>query len=169
MAVFRNTYQATFSDYDGDGDQDVYVANDFAPNNMFRNEGGLEFLDVTAESNAADIGFGMGATFGDYDHDGDFDLYVSNMFSKAGRRITSSITSLDPRFGLMARGNSLLELNDGRFERVSSLDESGMQVEMSGWAWGALFVDADLDTWPDLYSLAGMYTAPAPFESDVDL
>ncbi len=169
LAVFRNTYQATFSDYDGDGDQDVYVANDFAPNNMFRNEGGLEFLDVTAESNAADIGFGMGATFGDYDHDGDFDLYVSNMFSKAGRRITSSITSLDPRFGLMARGNSLLELNDGRFERVSSLDESGMQVEMSGWAWGALFVDTDLDTWPDLYSLAGMYTAPAPFESDVDL
>ncbi|MDP7400089.1 MAG: VCBS repeat-containing protein, partial [Lentisphaeria bacterium] len=50
LAVFRNTYQATFSDYDGDGDQDVYVANDFAPNNMFRNEGGLEFLDVTAES-----------------------------------------------------------------------------------------------------------------------
>lgn len=169
LAVFRNTYQATFSDYDGDGDQDVYVANDFAPNNMFKNEGGLEFVDVTEEANAADIGFGMGATFGDYDHDGDFDLYVSNMFSKAGRRITSSITSLDPRFGQMARGNSLLELEDGRFERVSSLDKSGMQVEMSGWAWGALFVDADLDTWPDLYSLAGMYTAPAPFESDVDL
>jgi len=169
LAVFRNTYQATFSDYDGDGDQDVYVANDFAPNNMFRNEGDLEFVDVTEETNSADIGFGMGATFGDYDHDGDFDLYVSNMFSKAGRRITSSITSLDPRFGLMARGNSLLELQDGRFERVSTLDDSGMQVEMSGWAWGAMFVDADLDTWPDLYSLAGMYTAPAPFESDVDL
>ena len=169
LAVFRNTYQATFSDYDGDGDQDVYVANDFAPNNMFRNEGGLEFVDVTEAANAADIGFGMGATFGDYDGDGDFDLYVSNMFSKAGRRITSSITDLDPRFGLMARGNSLLELEDGRFERVSSLDASGMQVEMSGWAWGAMFVDADLDTWPDLYSLAGMYTAPAPFESDVDL
>ncbi|MCH2105171.1 MAG: VCBS repeat-containing protein [Planctomycetes bacterium] len=169
LAVFRNTYQATFSDYDGDGDQDVYVANDFAPNNMFRNDGGFEFVDVTLEANAADIGFGMGATFGDYDRDGDFDLYVSNMFSKAGRRITDSITGLDPRFGQMARGNSLLELEDGRFERVSSLDESGMQVEMSGWAWGAMFVDADLDTWPDLYSLAGYYTAPAPFESDVDL
>ena len=111
----------------------------------------------------------MGASFGDYDHDGDFDLYVSNMFSKAGRRITASISSLDERFGLMARGNSLLEFQDGRFERVSSLDSSGMQVEKSGWAWGAMFVDADLDTWPDLYSLNGMYTAPAPFESDVDL
>lgn len=169
LALYRNTYQAVFSDYDGDGDQDVYVANDFAPNDFFRNDGDLKFVDVTEESNSADIGFGMGATFGDYDHDGDFDLYVSNMFSKAGRRITASISSLDERFGQMARGNSLLELQDGRFERVSSLDESGMQVEMSGWAWGAMFVDADLDTWPDLYSLSGMYTAPAPFESDVDL
>jgi hypothetical protein len=169
LALYRNTYQAVFSDYDGDGDQDVYVANDFAPNGFFRNDGDLRFVDVTEESNSADIGFGMGATFGDYDHDGDFDLYVSNMFSKAGRRITASISSLDERFGLMARGNSLLELQDGRFDRVSSLDASGMQVEMSGWAWGAMFVDADLDTWPDLYSLSGMYTAPAPFESDVDL
>lgn len=169
LAVYRNTYQATFSDFDGDGDMDLYVANDFAPNHMFRNDGELVFVDVTAQSNAADIGFGMGASFGDYDHDGDFDLYVSNMFSKAGRRITASISSLDPRFGLMARGNSLLALENGRYERVSSLDASGMQVEMSGWAWGALFVDADLDTWPDIYSLAGMYTAPAPFESDVDL
>jgi hypothetical protein len=169
LALYRNTYQATFSDYDGDGDQDVYVANDFAPNSFFRNDGELRFVDVTEDSNSADIGFGMGATFGDYDHDGDFDLYVSNMFSKAGRRITASISSLDGRFGLMARGNSLLELQDGRFDRVSSLDASGMQVEMAGWAWGAMFVDADLDTWPDLYSLSGMYTAPAPFESDVDL
>jgi hypothetical protein len=169
LALYRNTYQAVFSDYDSDGDQDIYVANDFAPNYFFRNDGGWKFVDVTEETNSADIGFGMGASFGDYDHDGDFDLYVSNMFSKAGRRITASISSLDERFGLMARGNSLLEFQDGRFERVSSLDSSGMQVEKSGWAWGAMFVDADLDTWPDLYSLNGMYTAPAPFESDVDL
>jgi len=169
LRLYRNTYQATFSDYDGDGDQDVYVANDFAPNSFFRNDGDMAFVDVTEDSNSADIGFGMGATFGDYDHDGDFDLYVSNMFSKAGRRITASVASLDERLGQMARGNSLLELDNGRFDRVSSLDDSGLQVEKAGWSWGSMFVDADLDTWPDIYALSGMYTAPAPFESEVDL
>ena len=45
VALWRNTFQSTWADYDGDGDPDLYAANDFAPNNMLRNDGG-RFSDV---------------------------------------------------------------------------------------------------------------------------
>ncbi|MDE2812284.1 MAG: VCBS repeat-containing protein, partial [Gemmatimonadota bacterium] len=86
-AVWRNTLQATWADYDRDGDPDLYLANDFAANNLLRNDDGA-LVDVTAESGAADPGFGMGASWADYDGDGRQDLYVTNMHSSAGRRIT---------------------------------------------------------------------------------
>ena len=54
LRVYRNTFQSTWADYDGDGDQDVYVANDFAPNNLFRNDGHGRFTDVTEASGTAD-------------------------------------------------------------------------------------------------------------------
>ena len=88
-AVWRNTLQATWADYDRDGDPDLYLANDFAANNLPRNDGGV-LVDVTAESGAADPGFGMGASWADYDGDGRQDLYVTNMHSSAGRRITEA-------------------------------------------------------------------------------
>ncbi|RMH23499.1 MAG: VCBS repeat-containing protein, partial [Acidobacteria bacterium] len=75
LRVFRQTFQATWADVDGDGDPDLYLANDYAPNNLFRNDGGGRFTDVTAETNSADVlGFSMGASWGDYDRDGRQDL-----------------------------------------------------------------------------------------------
>ena len=171
LAIWRNTFQATFSDYDDDGDPDVYIANDYAPNHMLRNDGG-SFVDVTDETNARDIGFGMGVTFGDYDKDGDFDAYVSNMFSKAGNRILPMVDVVDGDFLQMAAGNSLLALEDGRFERISTTDEDqpgGMMVEMANWAWGAQWVDVDNDSWLDAFSVAGYYSAPKEIEAGHDL
>ena len=165
---YRNTFQATFADYDGDGDQDVYVANDFAPNGMFRNDDGV-FVDVTEESNAADIGFGMGISWGDFDRDGDQDAYVSNMFSKAGNRILPMVKAVDETFLRMAGGNSLLELENGRFERVSSLEGPGYHVEYGGWSWGSLFMDFDNDSWLDLYAISGFYSAPKEIRAGHDL
>lgn len=166
--IYRNTYQAGFADFDGDGDQDVYLANDFSPNSMFRNEGG-EFVDVTEATNAADIGFGMGVSWGDFDRDGDHDAYISNMFSKAGNRILPMVEAVDKTFLRMAGGNSLLELQDGRFERVSSLDGPGYHVEYGGWSWGSQFVDVDNDAWLDLYALSGYYSAPKEIGAGHDL
>lgn len=170
LAVWRNTFQATWCDYDADGDPDLYVANDYAPNNLFRNEGGQAFVDVTEESDTADVGFGMGASWGDYDCDGRFDLYVSNMFSKAGRRITAKIPDLDPRFSLMARGNSLFHNDDGgRFRKVSGLEPPAMLVESAGWSWSGQFVDLDNDAYLDVYALSGNVTVPDAIAFDVDL
>ena len=169
LRVFTNTYQATWSDYDGDGDQDVYLANDFAPNNLFRNDGGGAFVDVTQATGTADIGFGMGASWGDYDHDGRHDLYVSNMYSTAGRRIAQRFDDLHGDIPKMARGNTLFRNEVGRFRHVSSFKPPGLVVENSGWAWGGQFVDVDNDTFLDLISMAGYYTAPKEFRGRPDI
>jgi hypothetical protein len=168
LEIWRNTYQSTWADYDGDGDLDVYAANDFAPNNLVRNDGEAGFVDVTVETDTADVGFGMGAAFGDYNNDGTQDLYVTNMFSKAGRRITSMIAELDPQYAAFARGNSLLRLEDGRFTKVSGLEAPALTVEKAGWSWGGQFLDADNDGFLDLYALSGYFTAPKEIAIPVD-
>ena len=167
VQVWRNTFQATFADYDRDGDPDVYLANDFAPNNMLRNDGG-RFVDVTGPTDTADLGFGMGATWGDYDNDGAEDLYVTNMFSKAGRRITAQIAGLDPRFARTAGGNSLFRNGVTSFAKVSGMESPAMLVEKVGWSWGAQFLDFDNDGHLDIYAPSGYYTAPAQLEIPFD-
>lgn len=169
LRVFLNTYQSTWGDYDDDGDVDLYVANDFAPNNLFRNDGNGHFTDVSAATGTEDIGFGMGATWGDYNGDLRQDLYVSNMFSKAGRRIIGQLEGVDSRFAKMANGNSLFRNDGERFTKVSGLEAPAILVEEVGWSWGSQFVDANNDGALDLFALSGFYTAPADYELPVDI
>jgi hypothetical protein len=163
LAVWRHTFQSTWGDFDNDGDADLYVCSDYSDNNMFLNEGEGTFRDVTEETGTADIGFGMGAAWGDYDNDNRQDLYVSNMFSKAGRRITAQVPGMDRRLAGMSRGNTLFRNAGDRFEKVSGLEPPALQVEKAGWAWGGQFVDIDNDGYLDIYSLSGFYTAPSQF------
>lgn len=72
-----------FADIDDDGDDDLYVANDQQPGDLFRNNGKGHFTDVALETGAAfssegDRQGGMGLDFGDYDGDGRLDLFVAN-------------------------------------------------------------------------------------------
>ncbi len=168
LRVFRNTFQATWSDFDGDGKPDVYMASDFSPNHMFHNTGNGKFVDVTEETGTADIGFGMGAAWGDYNNDGLIDLYSTNMYSKAGRRITEQIPGLDARFAQMARGNSLFRNSGNRFEKVSGLTPPYLMVEEGGWGWGSQFLDVDNDGYLDIYALSGYYTAPKEVAIPID-
>ena len=154
-AVWRNTLQATWADYDRDGDPDLYLANDFAANNLLRNDGGT-LVDVTAESGAADPGFGMGASWADYDGDGRQDLYVTNMHSSAGRRITAAAGRAGAAFAPLARGNSLLRNGSEGFTLVAD-----SPVEDGGWGWGGQFLDFDNDGDLDIYALSGYYTPPS--------
>ncbi len=168
VGAYRNTYQATWADYDRDGDADVYLAHDFAPNQLLRNDGGGRFSDVTEATGTADIGFGMGVTWGDYDRDGRQDLYVSNMYSKAGRRVTSYFDNIDESLVKMARGNTLFRNLGDRFDHVSGLEAPKMTVEAAGWSWGGLFADFDNDANLDLYVASGYYTAPRDVAVAVD-
>jgi len=167
--LFRNTYQASFGDFDKDGDQDLYCANDFSENFLFENDGAGNFTDATARTGVADIGFGMGSDWGDYDNDGKLDLYVANMYSKAGQRITKQVSNLNPRFAQMARGNSLFKNMGESFERVSGLEAPEVLVEAAGWGWGSQFVDFDNDSWLDIYTLSGFYTVPDAVALPLDL
>ena len=83
---FRFSFAAAWEDYDNDGDSDLYIANDFGPNQLLRNDGG-KFIDTSVESLSQDWGFGMSASWGDLDRDGNMDLYVSSMFSGAGNLV----------------------------------------------------------------------------------
>ena len=161
----RFSFAASFEDYDNDGDQDLYVANDFGRNNLYRNEGGV-FRDVAAEAGVEDVAASMGVTWADFDGDGLLDLYVSNMFSSAGERVTfqrSFRPDLDDAtralFQRHARGNSLFRnQGNGTFSDVSV--ESG--TTMGRWAWGAKFVDFDNDGRPDIFVPNGFVTGEDP-------
>jgi tetratricopeptide (TPR) repeat protein len=164
----RFSLGAAFEDLDADGDPDLYVANDFGRNNLYRNEGG-RFRDVAAELGALDVSAGMGVTFGDADGDGWLDVYVSNMHSPTGMRLTSrafrpgSSPEVRAMFRDHARGNTLLLSERGRAFRDAS-EASG--VHLGRWAWGGLFLDLDGDGDEDLFVPNGLFSGER--REDVD-
>ena len=122
-------------DYDGDGRLDLYLVQSgplpweersTAPTNrLFRNLGGGVFTDVTAAAGAGDGSYGMGAVAGDYDNDGDTDLYLVN---------------LGPDRLLANHG-------DGTFVDATAT----AHVDSPLWGSSASFVDGDRDGDLDLY------------------
>jgi len=69
---------ATFADFDNDGFLDIYVANENAANILYKNRNGETFQNVAQIMNVAHWGPGRCSVWGDYDNDGDLDLYVTN-------------------------------------------------------------------------------------------
>lgn len=157
----RFSFAASWADFDRDGDPDLYVANDFGRNNLYRNDGG-RFTDVAGSAGVEDISAGMGVSWGDFDGDGWQDIYVSNMFSSAGQRIAYQRRFLsqadnETREGFQrhARGNSLFRNNgDGTFSDVTV----AANAWMGRWSWGAAFTDFDNDGHEDLFVPNGFIT-----------
>ena len=168
LDVWRNTFQTSWSDYDDDGDPDAYVANDFAPDVLIRNEGGGRFSDASDEALTGEIGLAMGVSWGDYDRDGRQDAYVTNMYSKAGSRITAALGHLEEGLREAAAGNYLFHNEGGRFERVSGHGPDELHVAKAGWGWGSIFADVDNDGFLDLHALSGFYTAPRSVAASAD-
>jgi hypothetical protein len=69
---------ASFADFDGDGYLDIYIVNENMPNILYKNINGKHFVDVAQNMGVASVGPGRCGIWGDYDNDGDCDLYVTN-------------------------------------------------------------------------------------------
>ncbi|MCP4096421.1 MAG: VCBS repeat-containing protein [Planctomycetaceae bacterium] len=175
LKQYRGSYQSSWVDYDSDGDPDLYVCNDFAPDVFLRNDTAQgsfkpEFVDVTQDIiPTMDMGFGMGCSWGDFNNDGDLDLYVSNMYSKAGNRIVDQIEGSDPRLKVSAHGNFLFENEGGKFRQIAGPGEGQQHVARVGWSFGGQFADFDNDGELDLYVPSGCYSAPAEVKTKIDL
>ena len=162
-ALFRNEGNGSFSDQtaatgvagsgtalaslwiddDDDGRLDLWVGNDFGrwitPNRLWRNLGpmggsGIAFTDVAPASGADIAIYCMGFTAGDYDRDGDYDVYMSNL------------------------GPNVLLRNDGASGFVDVASGTGTSYAddptapgLLATSWGVGFHDFDHDGWIDLY------------------
>jgi hypothetical protein len=125
ISIGEGSFDAAWGDVDGDGDQDVYVTRQASqPNVLLRNDGGGVFTDVTTAPLAI-TDSSAGASWGDYDNDGDLDLFVTNWLT----------------------ANHLFR-NEGSFN-FTDVTGAGMGVERRGQS--AVWGDLNNDGWLDLY------------------
>ena len=145
---------ASFVDYDNDGDSDIYLVNDkgyagptpptgpMNRNVLWRNDGagcgGWCFTDVSIAAGADARVDGMGLAIGDYDHDGDLDLFFTD--STPPTLLQNQTSQGSPTF-------------------IDVTAAAG--VEFDSISWGAVFFDYDNDTYPDLYMAITSQDDPA--------
>jgi len=129
-------------DYDGDGWLDVYAVNgarmpdltksgEEFKNRLYHNDGKGHFSDVTDKAGVAGLGYEIGAVTGDYDNDGDQDIFVAGL-----------------RRNILYRNNG-----DGTFSDVTQAAGLAQPDPEYGtlWAVAAAFLDYDRDGWLDLF------------------
>ena len=137
----QNSFLSVFTDLDNDGWQDLVVSQNTGEVEIFRNNRDLTFTAIPTESG---FGFWMGLAVGDIDHDGDQDLFFSNV----GDSIPAFLTKGDIRDDQRHNLEWLLLRNDGDFKFTDATAELGITGE--GFAWGAIFEDLNLDGRLDL-------------------
>jgi Tfp pilus assembly protein PilF len=159
----RYSFCCAWGDSNGDGWPDLYVVNDFGRKNLYRNNGDGTFADVAAETGVEDVGAGMSVSWLDYDNDGVGDLYVANMWTAAGERISmqegfqkGAPEAARAFYRKHAMGNSLFRSAGGAFQDATS--HAG--VGMGRWSWSSDAWDFDHDGYSDLYITNGMISGP---------
>ncbi|MGB8536244.1 MAG: FG-GAP-like repeat-containing protein [Acidobacteriaceae bacterium] len=161
----RYSFCCSWNDYNQDGLPDLYVVNDFGRKNLYRNNGDGTFTDVAGEAGVDDVGAGMGVSWLDVDNDGREDIYVANMWSPAGQRVTTQNVFMPgmseevlAMYRKHAGGNSLF-INQGAGRFRDTTETAG--VAMGRWAWSTDSWDFDHDGFSDLYVTNGMISGPS--------
>ena len=127
---------ATFVDYNNDGAEDLYLAND-GPNKLYRNDGTGHFTDVTAQAGVAGNATSSSASWGDFNGDGYVDLYVTN-YTPCENDQQKSV------YDVLYRNNG-----DGTFTDVTAW--LGPPKVTEGAGFEAAWFDYNGDGRPDLY------------------
>jgi uncharacterized repeat protein (TIGR01451 family) len=125
----EDNWSASWGDYNGDGYPDLFVTTHDAnqANSLYKNNGNGTFARITTGSIATDMASSLASTWGDYDNDGDLDLYVANNIGF-------------PNF---------LYRNEGSNNFTRILNDPA--VADLGYAHGASWVDYDNDGYLDLF------------------
>ncbi|MCY4298606.1 MAG: VCBS repeat-containing protein [Flavobacteriaceae bacterium] len=154
----------TVADFNNDHWDDIFVANDFFERDyLYLNNQDGTFDEVLTDQMKSITGASMGADVADIDHDGDMDLFVTEMLPAQYERLKSVTTFEDwnkyqynvtngyhHQFtrNMLYRNNAPNSFSElGRFSGVEATD----------WSWGALFFDMDNDGFKDLFIANGIY------------
>ena len=143
---------AAFFDYDNDGWQDIFLVNGTRldplqgtpspTNRLYRNKGDGTFQDVTEKAGLVRTGWGQGVCVGDYDNDGNDDLFIS------------------------AYGKNALYHNQGNGAFAEVAERAGIANNRTRWGSGCAFLDYDRDGRLDLFVASyidlDLKTAPLP-------
>lgn len=127
LNVTLQTWTSLPMDMNKDGFQDLYLMNDFADNDLFINNGDGTFTEATAQYKLNDIGHGMGVDVCDLSGDGNFDIYLTNIWREHP----------NPFF-----------INQGSF---FTNEWAARGLGNAGWGWGVRFFDMDHDMDEDMY------------------
>ncbi|RMI26766.1 MAG: CRTAC1 family protein, partial [Calditrichaeota bacterium] len=137
LADSGRTWTSIPIDANNDTLPDLYVVNDFGANHFFVNLGNGAFQEATTAFGLEDEGHGMGVCIGDYNNDGWFDIYLTNIYD------------LFP---------NPLFTNTGQSYFIDLAAQMG--VDSAGWAWGTEFFDCDHDGDEELYVVNGFLIDP---------
>ncbi|MGB5891288.1 MAG: FG-GAP-like repeat-containing protein, partial [Thermoanaerobaculia bacterium] len=137
---------ALWQDFDDDGRLDLYVANDISDNALFLNRGET-FEDVSLAAWVADYRGAMGLAAGDWNRDGDEDLFVTHWIAQENALYDSRLVELE-------RSRS-----EGQPLQLSFSDQAARlgigQIALHSIGWGTGFADLDADGWLDLLVVNG--------------
>jgi hypothetical protein len=156
----RSCFTSAWLDANNDFWPDIYVINEFGGGVLLVNRGDGTFRELPLMDDAGDFG-SMGMAVGDYNNDGNIDVFTANMYSKSGRRIMDNLApdAFPPEvFAKMNRfvtGSELYQNHGGlKFSRVGQK----LRVHAVGWSYGATLADLDNDGFLDLYGTAGFFS-----------
>ncbi|HKY32111.1 MAG TPA: FG-GAP-like repeat-containing protein [Candidatus Polarisedimenticolia bacterium] len=142
---------ATWADFDADGWPDLYVANDISDNALYLNRGDGTFRDASHPAWVADYRGAMGLAVGDWEDDGDLDLFITHWLAQEN----ALYENLKDRMGPA-------DAEPVRFiDRADMLGLGQIALDMVGWGTG--FFDYDNDGRLDLFAANG---STLPLEDD---
>jgi tetratricopeptide (TPR) repeat protein len=157
----RFSFCCTWGNYNGDNWPDLYVVNDFGRKNLYRNNGDGTFTDVAREVGVEDLGAGMSGAWVDFDNDGREDLYVGDMWTAAGLRVSQQGVfqkdggdAMRRLYQKHAMGNSLFMNKGDGFKDAGA----NCGASVGRWAWSCDAWDFDHDGFSDIYIANGMYS-----------